>query len=379
MPAEKHINQVVFSVTNCICYDQRVHKMARVVQEFGTEITIIGRKRGSCCASGTVPWKTHRFRMIFKKGFLFYKFYNIRLFFYLLFHRFDLLVANDLDTLLPNFLVSKLKGIPLVYDSHEYFTGVPELQDRPFVRGVWKTIERSILPKLKFLITVSDPIAEQYFIEYGIRPVTIRNCAPRSEHIKPLTLSEMGIDAGNLILILQGAGININRGGEELIDAMGKVENVSLLIVGSGDVFEDLKARAIEKGVSAKVRFISSLPWDEMMRYTKSADAGLSLDKNTNLNYRFSLPNKLFDYISAGIPVISGDLPEVTRIITENTCGVIIPEITPDEIGQAVRLLDSNRDLLAVLKQNAKSTSETLNWDTESKKVFEVYAEIIKK
>jgi glycosyltransferase involved in cell wall biosynthesis len=349
--------------------------MALTVQEFGTDITIIGRKRGSCCENETVPWKTRRFSMVFNRGFLFYKFYNIRLFFYLLFHRFDLLVANDLDTLFPNFLVSKLKGIPLVYDSHEYFTGVPELQHRPFVRWVWRSIERMILPKLKYFITVSDPIAEQYYFEYGIKGVTIRNCAVRSDKIEPFSRSELGIEQGNLLLIMQGAGININRGGEELIESMSVVENVFLIMIGAGDVFEKLKRLAIEKCVSEKVRFISSLPWVEMMRYTKSADAGLSLDKNTNLNYSFSLPNKLFDYISAGIPVIAGDLPEVTRIITENTCGIIIPEITPEEIGQAISLLDSNRDLLKVLKQNAGAASELLNWERESLQVKEFYSQ----
>jgi len=311
--------------------------------------------------------------MIFKKGFLFYKFYNIRLFFYLLFHRFDLLVANDLDTLLPNYLVSGLKRIPLVYDSHEYFTGVPELQNRPFVRWVWRSIERVILPRLKYFITVSDPIAELYYYEYGIKGVTIRNCAVRSDKIEPYSKSELGIDSGNLLLIMQGAGINIQRGSEELLEAMHRVENVSLLIVGSGDVIEKLKKMADETELSGRVSFIPKVPWSEMMRYTKSADAGLSLDKNTNLNYRFSLPNKLFDYISAGIPVIAGDLPEVTRIITENTCGVIIPEVNPDEIGQAIRLLQSNRDLLSVLRQNAKTTSEIINWDIESQKVTELY------
>jgi glycosyltransferase involved in cell wall biosynthesis len=352
--------------------------MARTVQELGTEITIIGRKKGLCCEHNTVPWKTRRFRMVFKRGFLFYKFYNIRLFLYLLFHRFDLLVANDLDTLLPNFLVSRLKKIPLVYDSHEYFTGVPELQNRHFVRWVWRSIERKILPGLRYFITVSDPIAEQYYIEYGIRPVTIRNCADRSDQIEPFTRSELGIDPGDLLLIFQGAGINIQRGGEELIGAIQQVENVTLLVVGSGDVFDDLKEMSARLSLSGRVKFIQKVPWEEMMRYTKSADAGLSLDKNTNMNYRFSLPNKVFDYISAGIPVIAGDLPEVTRVITKNTCGVIIPEITPDEIAQAIKQLDLNRDKLRVLKQNAYYASQTINWENESLKVKELYSVFFK-
>jgi len=177
MQTGAHKQFVAFSVTNCICHDRRVQKMASVAEELGCEATIIGRRGGKCCEGEHMPFRTKRFRMIFNKGFLFYQFFNIRLFFSLLFDKYDMLVANDLDTLLPNYLVSKIRKTPLVYDSHEYFTGVPEIQNKPFVKWVWKTIERSVFPHLQNILTVSDPIAEKYSEEYGIRPVTVRNCA----------------------------------------------------------------------------------------------------------------------------------------------------------------------------------------------------------
>ena len=323
---------VTFSVTNCICNDQRVLKMAETVSLLQCEITISGRKRGKCCNTDSVPFRTKRFRMIFRRGFLFYAFFNIRLFFYLLFHKSDLLVSNDLDTLLPNFLVSKLKRIPLVYDSHEYFTGVPEIQNRPFVKWVWKSIEKMIFPHLKNVITVCDSIADQYYMEYGIRPVTIRNCSRKSDHIQPYSREELGIDKDHLLIILQGTGINIDRGSEELIEAVRHSENVSLLIAGSGDVIPDLKVLVSNFSLSDRVKFIPKMSWEDLMRYTKTADAGVSLDKDTNMNYRFILPNKLFDYFSAGIPVIASDLCEVRRIVTENNSGILIPAVTPENI-----------------------------------------------
>ncbi|MCX6329730.1 MAG: glycosyltransferase [Bacteroidia bacterium] len=364
---------VAFSVTNCICFDQRVLKIAEVVNQLNCNITIIGRRKDHQCESVAVPFNIRRFRMIFKKGFLFYKFYNIRLFFYLLFHKSDLLVANDLDTLLPNFLVSKLKRLPLVFDSHEYFTGVPEIQNRPFVKWVWTTIEKMIFPRLKYVMTVSDSISMQYESQYGIRPVTIRNCARSFAETKGYTKKELGISGDHLLLILQGGGINIDRGGEELIEAMTLIENVSLIIVGSGDVLQFLKNKVEELNLSNRVKFIPKQPWNELLRYTKSADAGLSLDKDTNLNYRFSLPNKLFDYISAGIPVITSDLPEVKKIVKESGCGIIIQTVTPEEICKAIIKLRDDRVLLNKLKQNAVIASGTLNWDRESKKVVDFY------
>ena len=261
-PDPSKITRVAFTVTNCICNDQRVMKIAGTVSKLGCDVTIIGRRRGDCCKSGLVPYKTKRFSMIFKKGFLFYSFFNIRLFLYLLFHKCNLVVSNDLDTLLPCFLISKLKNLPLVYDSHEYFTGVPEIQNRPFVKWVWKSLEKSIFPHLKYVMTVSDSIALQYEKEYGIKPLTIRNCAVRATGIIPFSREELGIPADHLLLILQGTGINRDRGGEELIDALSLIENVSLIIVGSGDLLDLMKEKVSVMKLDDRIKFYPNVPMD---------------------------------------------------------------------------------------------------------------------
>lgn len=352
-------------------------KIAGTLVKLDCRITIIGRRLGKCCDEEIVPFRTKRFRMIYRRGFLFYKFYNLRLFFYLLFHKYDILVANDLDTLLPNYLVARLKKIPLAYDSHEYFTGVPELNGRPFVRNIWKKLESAIFPHLKYVMTVSDSVAEQYFKDYGIRPDVVRNCSPDSSSTASLTRHELGIPENCFLLVFQGGGINIDKGGEELIEAVKLLENVFLLILGSGDVLPALKEKTEDLGLSDKVRFLPKMPWKEMIRYTRSADAGLSLEKDTNLNYRFSLPNKLFDYISAGIPVIAGDLPEISKIITDNECGIIIQAITPEEIGKAIVRIRDDSVLLNKLKQNVVNASGILNWEKESAKATAFYKRIL--
>ncbi len=379
MSALKHTIRVAFSVTNCICFDQRVLKMAETVSRLNCDITIIGRWLDDFCDSGSVPFKTKRFRMLFKRGFLFYKFFNLRLFLYLLFHRYDLIVANDLDTLLPNYIVSKLKRVNLVYDSHEYFTGLPELNSRPFVRWVWKSIEKMIFPHLEYVMTVSNSIAMQYEKEHRIGSVVIRNYSRVSSDVPSFTREEIGLDNEHLLLIFQGSGINVEKGGEELVEAISMTDNVSLLIVGSGDVLQDLKKKTRELNLSGRIKFVPKVQWKYLMRYTRSADAGLSLEKDTNLNYRFSLPNKLFDYISAGIPVITGNLPEIRKIIKENDCGIIIPEITPAEISKAISKLRDDRELLNKLKRNSVNASEILNWEKESKKVIDFYSRILMK
>ncbi len=377
MPATNK-TRVAFSVTNCICFDQRVLKIAETVSQLDCSITIIGRELDNCPHDITVPFNTKRFRMFFKRGFLFYKFFNIRLFFYLLFHKFDLLVANDLDTLPANFIVSKLKNLPLVFDAHEYFTGVPELNGRTFVKWVWKSIERIIFPHLQYTMTVSDSIAVQYVKEYAIKPVVVRNCSKTSSDILAISRYDLGINKDDILLVFQGGGINIDKGGEELIEAIRITENVSLIIIGSGDVLPSLKKMVYDLNLSGRIKFFPKMPWSEMMRYTKSADAGLCLEKDTNLNYRYSLPNKLFDYISAGIPVIATGLPEIKKVVGGYNCGIVIQEIKPEEISAAIKRLAGNRELLNTLKQNAIRASGTLNWEYESKKVINFYKEVLK-
>jgi len=377
MPQSPKRKRVAFSVINCICFDQRVQKIAGTVEKLGCDVTIIGRHLGDCCDKDLVPFRTMRFRMIFRRGFLLYASYNIRLFFYLLFHKYDLLVANDLDTLLPNFLVSKLKRLPLVYDSHEYFTGVPELNNKPFRKWIWKSMERSIFQHLKHVMTVNGSIATQYENEYGIRPEIVRNLSRSATDITGYTRKELGINESDMLLIFQGAGINIDRGGEELVEALCRTDNVTLLIAGSGDVMSGLKEKAESLNLTGRIRFIPKMSWEELMRFTKASDAGLTLDKDTNLNYRFILPNKLFDYISAGIPVISSNRIEVSKIISENNCGIIIPSVTPAEISKAIIELRDDRKLMNKLRQNSVKASESLNWESESRKVTEFYKIIL--
>lgn len=377
MPSHKHKPVIAFSVTNCICYDQRVLKMADTVSSLGCEIVIIGREKGDCCTLAQVPFKTRRFRMLFKSGFLFYKFFNIRLLLYLLFHRIDILVANDLDTLLPNFLVSKIKSIPLVYDSHEYFTEMAEVQNRKFVKMVWTLIEKSIFPKIKYAMTVSEPISSDYEKLYNIKPLVIRNLSRNASCINPFKREDLNLRPDDLIVIIQGTGINKDKGAEELIEAVKISEGVSLLVVGSGDVLPHLKEQVVQMNIEQNVRFIPVLPWEELMKYTKTADIGMCLEKDTNLSYRYSLPNKLFDYIAAGIPILAGDLPETGKILRENGCGKIIGKVNSRNISQALSELKANTFKLKELKKNSITASSVLNWEIECEKVKDFYNKIL--
>src|SRR2546421_4371576 len=148
------MKHVIISVTTDLVTDQRVHRAAITLHKKGMKVTLIGRKKRNS-ENVIREYKTVRFKLWWEKGAMFYASYNFRLFFYLLFHKADVLVSNDLDTLLPNFLISKIKKAELFYDSHEYFTEVPELVNRKGIQKIWKMIEQFIFPKLKHVYTVN--------------------------------------------------------------------------------------------------------------------------------------------------------------------------------------------------------------------------------
>lgn len=365
--------KIIVSVINDLVTDQRVHKVCMSLVNMGFEVKLVGRHLPDSMPMDKRPYKSHRMRLLFKKGPLFYGEYNKRLFLYLLFHKSDLLVSNDLDTLLPNYLIHKIKGIPVVYDSHEYFTQVPELVNRPRTQAIWKKVESWIFPKLKDVFTVNDSIADLFEKDYGIRPRVVRNIPLKRDKIKSSTRKELGLSEDKKILILQGSGINIHRGSEEMLEAMKYIDNAILLIVGGGDVIDILKEEAKSPELKEKVIFKSKQPYQKLMQFTASADLGLTLDKDTNLNYRFSLPNKLFDYIHAGIPVLATPLPEIKKIIEEYDIGDFIPSHKPKEIAKKVNQILADQPLMEHWKKNITFAAQNLSWQNEEKELIKVY------
>lgn len=356
--------RALVSVTNDLATDNRVHRTCTVLQDLGYEVLLIGRKLPGSLPLER-PYRTRRMRLLFTKGPLFYAEYNLRLFFLLLFGRATVFFSNDLDTLLPNFLAARIRGKRLVYDTHEFFTEVPELVQRPRVRAVWLAIERWIFPKLQTVITVNQSIAGAYKERYGKQLHVVRNIPmPRELGTLP-SRTELDLPADKHILVLQGSGINMDRGAEEAVLAMRELPDCLLLIIGGGDAWPVLQRMVKEHALEDRVRLLGKMPYERMMDYTRNADLGLTLDKDTNLNYRFSLPNKLFDYLRAGIPVLATDLPEVAAIVRGHACGVVIARPDPGLIVQAVNALFADAQGYTALKHGAARAARALDGTAE--------------
>ena len=366
------LQRIIVSVTNDLITDQRVHKICSTLVDMNFEVLLIGRKLPSSLSLSR-NYKTFRIKLLFNRGFLFYAEYNLRLFFKLLFLKKDILLSNDLDTLLPNFLISKLGGKKLVYDSHELFTEIPELIDRPKIQKVWLLIENYIFPKLKNVYTVNNSIARFYKQKYHVDVNVVRNIAPKLVNkTVDINLSKQ-IKGNKKMLILQGSGININRGAEEAIEMMQYLNETVLYIIGGGDIFNKLKELVFDLNLEERVIIKDKVPYDELIEYAKIADLGLSLDKGTNLNYEYGLPNKAFDYIQAQTPLLISNRKEVAALVTSENIGMVINTYDPKIMADHVQEIFSHNDRYLVWKQNLRKASEKYSWEIEQAKVKEIF------
>ncbi len=370
-------HKAIVSVTNDLLTDNRVDKVCRFLVDQGYSVTLVGRQLKNSLPLNDRPYATKRFRLIADRGPLFYASYNFRLFIYLLFHRSALLVSNDLDTLLANYLASKLKrNCRLVYDSHEYFTEVPELIHRPKVQRIWEKIEGWIFPKLNTIYTVNGSIAQLYREKYNKSLAVVRNVSPIWTPGAIPSKAQLGIPTDRTVFIIQGAGINIDRGAEEAVEAMNDLIDAVLLIVGDGDVVPQLKQRARELEIEDRVLFFGKRPYHEMMAYTFHADVGLTLDKPSNTNYRFSLPNKVFDYIHAQTAIIATDLVEIRKLVDTYQLGWVLTEFTVDTLREVMHKAVTEPHIVEEFKRNAKDASFVENWENEKAVLHTIYPKV---
>lgn len=356
---------VIVSVSNNLNTDQRVYKVCNTLYKNGYNILLIGRNYPKT-TDLQLPYKTKKLNLIFNKGILFYAEFNIRLLFVLLFLKKNILLANDMDTLLPNYLVSKIQRKKLVFDSHELFSEIPELATKKAKKKIWLGLENYLIPKLNNCYTVCNSIANYYKNKYNTQFKTIQN----TPQYKTNTKKELGFPSGKNIIIYQGA-LNIGRGLELMIDTMQYLENYIFLIVGDGDIALALKTRVKNLKLESKIHFYGKVNPEELKTITPNAVLGISFEEDLGLNYRYTLPNKVFDYIQAEIPILVSNLPEMKEIAANYKVGQFIKDREPEKIAfQIKNLLQQN------FSEALKKAKKELVWEKEAKKLLTLFKQL---
>ncbi|MDP5171756.1 MAG: glycosyltransferase [Bacteroidia bacterium] len=365
MPTTKS-KRIVLAVINDLAGDQRVHRIATSLSEAGNQVTVVGRLLPHSKPLSPRSYLTHRFRLPIHQGKWFYLIFNLRLFAWLLGQRADIITANDLDTLLACTAAARLKRCSLIYDSHELFTEVPELIHRPATRKIWLWLEQWLVPKLRTAYTVNESLAKIFTEKYKVPFVAIRNvpfAKPMPSPPKP-----------GRVIIYQGA-LNLGRGIDLMIDAMALLEGFELRIIGRGDVEEDLRKRAASLP-AGRVTFYGFMPLEKLAAITAEASLGLSLEEDLGANYHFASPNKVYDYIQAGIPVLVSDLPEMRSLVESTGCGEILRKEERNTQQLAARIAqicapDGPWQSYADASANA---AKIYIWELEKQKLLALYA-----
>lgn len=355
--------KILFTVTNDLNHDQRMIRICSALQEAGHDCTLIGRKLRNSAPPAERPFGRYRLSPWFEKGKLFYIEFNIRLFFFLLFSRFDVIWAVDCDTALPARLVSMIRRKPWVFDAHELFTHVPEVQRRPGVQRVWEVVQRMAFRRSRLRITVGSELAAWFSHRYGVEVEVIRN-APESAAAWPY---EPDSDP---FILYQGA-LNEGRGLENLLQAMPRIP-CRLVLAGEGDLSHELRKLSGELGLNDKVQFLGRVLPEELPALTARARIGYNVSENAGLSYYLSLNNKFFDYVHAGLPSLINPFPEYMTLSREIEVG-IITEPDVDDIVEKALLLLNDEALHERLHRNCIKAREIWNWEHEKARLIRIF------
>ena len=342
--------RIVMAVSNDLLTDQRVMRHVAALREAGFAVETV------CRTDLPVKWQ---------KGWLFYAAFNWRLWREVRLRVKELkgqkmiVWANDTDTLLGCWLAAHGR-CKLVMDAHELFPEVPEIQEKPLVKWVWRTIEKWLMPKCDALITVCQSIADYYREKLGVQMTVVRN----------LSSYELGVrsyELGDNVLLYAGK-VNVGRGVDWAIDALEWLPECRLIVAGDGDLLEEMKAYAAQKAWSDRVEFTGRLLPEAMTALAAKADVGLVMLEDKGLSYHFALPNRVGTFVQAGVPMVVSDLPEMARVVRTFGVGAVM------ERQGTLGLVDAVK---AVLARNWKdddfaAAREDMDWNKEKQKLIDL-------
>lgn len=301
-----------------------------------------------------------------KFSLLFYLHFALILIRELLRSKSDIYFAEDLYTLPFVTTIAKLKGAKVYYNSRELYAFLGGLRNRPLLQSLVKRIEEFFIKKVDLVLTTGE--MDSAFLEkfYGIKnTLVIRNIPLFQKPSAKVDFRKIyGISDEKLILLYQGVLLE-GRGVPLIMKAMLELPQTVLIILGDGEQKNNFQKFADELHISDRIIFAGTINQKELINYTTGADAGLSLIENISVSYYHALPNKLFEYIMAGLPVLCSDLPQMKMIVDKYQVGESINIGLEDNIYTALKRWVENPGLLIKYRMNCVRAAEELNWQSE--------------
>lgn len=371
MCTKEFFMRIYCTVTNDLRYDQRMIRICSSLQAAGHQVCLIGRR---------LPWSEElpersfaqkRLYCFFRKGKLFYIEYNIRLFLFLLFSSCHCICAVDLDTILPGLWAARLRGRKLVYDAHEYFSELPELQNRPRTKAIWERIGKYAIPKVDAAYTVCASLAHIFEARYAKPFAVLRNLPFRAKE-EP----QAPPPSKTCILLYQGV-LNEGRGLETALETLAQLPAEFVLwLVGEGDKSQELRSLAQKYQLAEpRLRFWGYRSPEELKEITRQAHIGLNLLENKGLNYYYSLANKFFDYVQAHRPSINMAFPEYQRHLAQYAVGLAIEELSAEALKKALLFVQKPENYQRLCEETTRAAKDWV-WEQEEQNLLDIYQKL---
>lgn len=366
--------KIVMAVTNDLVTDRRVDRHCRELTAAGYEVLLIGRLLPHS-KEVERPYRTERMALRHLRGPKFYAEFNQRVARRIVEENPDLVWANDSDTLPGCWWAAHRLRCRLVMDAHELFPELPEVIGRPVVRLAWRLINKCLMPRCSALITVCQSFADYYRDHNGVEMTVVRNVQPTDASLQPKAETPE-----HPVLLYQGA-VNVGRGVDWAIDAMEFLPDCRLSIAGGGDLIEEMRRYAGSKPWADRIDFLGLLPHEELDRLTPSADVGLLMLEEMGLSYHLTLPNRVGDFVAAGVPVVASDMPETARMVKQYGVGELMDAPGPRALADATqRLLERWRTLDAAQRKALFAPArEDMDWKKEKEKLIECVNVLMRK
>ncbi|MDF0719109.1 glycosyltransferase [Kaistella sp. PBT33-4] len=361
--------KILVSAFSSLYTDQRIEKVCRTLYENGQGIQLIGNDWGGAEEMHR-PYPFSRIRI--RSRVLRFAYPE---FMWKLYKELDrktdtktVLLANDLDALLPNMIIARKYKIPLVFDSHEIFTEMPAIKGR-WTQKVWKFLERRLVPGLRYMMTESESYAEWFTREYGVHPVVVRN-------IPRIIKEQITLPENQTKIILYQGAVNQSRGIPSAIRAMHHINGAKLVIAGDGPMRTQYEKLSVDEGLKDRVHFAGKLHPDDLRKLTRTADVGLSLEENGGVSYLYSLPNKVADYIQSRVPVVMINFPEMMKIYNDFKVGEVVQNHDPENLAAMIKtVLEKGR---SYYQPELEKAAEHLNWENEEHQILALFEKVKK-
>ena len=360
---------------NPIDFERRIQNQAMSAHRAGHQIWVLAIGRlDEAKQEITKNYTLWRFRTRFyHRGPIKFLNFNLRIFFFLLFRRINIIHCHDLWVLPAAALLTLFKKCYLVYDAHEFYQGLEIFTRKKLQKNIWMITERICIRQIDVLLSVSEPITRLYQKKYrNLKQTEVIRNLPLKNSTKDASLPPNWPETDKKIILYQGH-FRPGRGLKYLLEAISMVPEVHLVLIGDGELRSRIEDDIEELGLHTRVTLLGYVPTEKLIQTCSNADLGVVLFEPTSLNYSYALPNKFFEYIMAGIPVLASDILTLREYVAKYDIGMTVNPHDVKAIASILRLMLSNEVQLAQWQQHARHASNTLNWEEEAKKLDRIY------